>query len=78
MRRKPEQACDEERSRVHTLPGGTRCSTVPGVSTEVGFLERRSASTLLVCATRPLSDIRGSDGALDVLANILVHVIAEQ
>ena len=45
--------------------------TVPGVSTEVGFLERRSASTLLVCATRPLSDIRGSDAALDVLANIL-------
>src|SRR3989454_9984646 len=29
------------------------------------------ASTLLVCATRPLSDIRASDAALDVLANTL-------
>jgi predicted Zn-dependent peptidase len=37
----------------------------------VGFLPREPASTLLVCATRALGDLRASDEALEVLAAIL-------
>ena len=37
----------------------------------VGYLERRSASTLMVCATRPLPDSRTPDAALDLLATVL-------
>jgi zinc protease len=44
---------------------------VPAANSQVAYLERRSASTLLVCATRPLPDVRGEDAGLDVLAAIL-------
>jgi len=38
---------------------------------DVGLLRRVPASTLFVCATRPLSDVVGSDAALDVLVALL-------
>lgn len=44
---------------------------VPSNATEISWLERRSASTLVTCATRPLPDVHGSDAALDVLAAML-------
>ncbi len=37
----------------------------------VGFLRRQPASTLLVCAARPLGDVRASDAELEVLAAVL-------
>lgn len=43
----------------------------PAARAEVGLLRREPASTLLVCATRPLPDVRGQDPALDVLAALL-------
>ncbi|MFO0728270.1 MAG: pitrilysin family protein [Myxococcota bacterium] len=39
----------------------------------VGFIQRLPSTTLLVCATRPLSDVKGQDEALDVLAEVLGH-----
>jgi zinc protease len=44
---------------------------LPADTRTVGYLERRSASTLVVCATRPLADVHASDAALDVLAAML-------
>lgn len=38
---------------------------------EVGLLRRRPASTLLACATRPLTGVRATDGALQVFAALL-------
>lgn len=50
--------------RVVPLPSKSRAG-------DIGYLERHSASTLVVCATRPLQDLRVSDAALDVLAAML-------
>jgi predicted Zn-dependent peptidase len=44
---------------------------LPGVSEEVGFLERHAASTLLTCAMRPLPEVAGDDPALRVLVFVL-------
>lgn len=46
-------------------------AALPAARPEVSFLERKPASTLLVCATRPLGDLRGGDAVLDVLAAAL-------
>lgn len=51
------------------LPRVVPVPSAPGSA--VGYLERPAASTLVVCATRPLQDLRGSDAALDVLAAML-------
>ena len=38
---------------------------------DVVFLRRKPATTLLVCASRPLADVRASDAALEVFAAVL-------
>ena len=38
---------------------------------DVGFIKREPTSTLVVCATRPLSDVKGDDAALELLAAIV-------
>ena len=46
----------------------------PSLSTnpsEIGYVERKSASTLLTCALRPLPEVSGDDPALEVLTSIL-------
>lgn len=44
---------------------------VPLRTAEVAFLRRQPATTLVTCATRPLSDVRGGDEALEVLARLV-------
>jgi zinc protease len=38
---------------------------------DIDFLRRQPATTLIVCASRPLGDVQASDGAVDLLATIL-------
>jgi len=38
---------------------------------EIGYVERKSASTLLTCALRPLPEVSGDDPALEILTSIL-------
>lgn len=54
-----------------TTAGPVPPPAVPAGERAVGLLRRQPASTLLTCATRPLSDVAGSDAALDVLATVL-------
>ncbi|MCA1828809.1 MAG: insulinase family protein [Myxococcales bacterium] len=44
---------------------------LPRNTSEIGFVERKSASTLLTCALRPLPEVSGDDPALEVLTAIL-------
>jgi predicted Zn-dependent peptidase len=46
-------------------------SSLPKNTNEIGFVERKSASTLLTCALRPLPEVAGDDPALEVLTAIL-------
>jgi zinc protease len=58
------------RGRAASLPSVPSVS-VPVGHQAVGFLKRRPASTLVVCATRPLSERASADAALDVLTAVL-------
>lgn len=51
-------------------PGAPPCAA-PGVHPDVGFLRRRPASTLVVCASRPLAGVGESQAVHDVLAALL-------
>jgi predicted Zn-dependent peptidase len=44
---------------------------LPKNTGEIGFVERKAASTLLTCALRPLPEVVGDDPALEVLTAIL-------
>lgn len=52
-------------------PVAVRPAAAPRGPFDVALLRRRPAATLVACATRPLGDVRASDGALDVLAAAL-------
>jgi zinc protease len=58
------------RGRSTPLPSVPAVS-VPVGNQAVGFLKRRPASTLVVCATRPLAERRAADATLDLLAAVL-------
>jgi predicted Zn-dependent peptidase len=45
--------------------------SIPKRKPEVSFIPRQPASTLIACATRPLTDVRGGEAALDLLAAAL-------
>jgi predicted Zn-dependent peptidase len=45
--------------------------SLPKNTSEIGFVERKSASTLLTCALRPVPEVSGDDPALEVLTAIL-------
>jgi predicted Zn-dependent peptidase len=44
---------------------------VPRGPFDAGLLRRQPAATLLACATRPLGDLRATDGALEVFTALL-------
>jgi predicted Zn-dependent peptidase len=73
----PGRAFGEARAAFGTWTGDPMPAPVlegaelPAGRAEVGFLRREPASTLVACAARPLPDVAGSEGALDVLAAVI-------
>ena len=45
--------------------------SLPRDGREVRYMQRQAASTLVVCATRPLPEVAGNDGPLRVLVGVL-------
>ncbi|MBI5546977.1 MAG: insulinase family protein [Deltaproteobacteria bacterium] len=52
-------------------PQTVAAPALPGKKRDVAFIPRESASTVVACASRALSDVQGADAALDVLAAVL-------